>query len=215
MLGNDVVDLAHHGTQPGAQHPRFDARVFSERERALIAGNPSQPLRWVLWAAKEAAYKAAKKLDRAMVWAPARFEVELDSRLGGCVRHGERAFLLRVEQTSAYVHVLAQDSAALAALRSAASDALHSAASNALHCGVAEHASPDASAEARAFACRTLAARLGISEARLAVAKNGRIPVLCADGALASADLSLSHHGRFVAFACELAPGALAARLAS
>jgi hypothetical protein len=39
--------------------------------------------------------------------------------------------------------------------------------------------------------------------------------VLCADGAPVAADLSLSHDGRFIAFACELDAAALAARRAS
>jgi hypothetical protein len=80
---------------------------------------------------------------------------------------------------------------------------------------VAEAPGADLSAEARALACRTLAARLGIEPQRLGVAKRERVPLLCADGEPAHADLSLSHHGRFVAFACELDAGALAARRAS
>jgi phosphopantetheinyl transferase (holo-ACP synthase) len=199
MIGNDVVDFAHRGTQPGAQHPRFDARVFNERERAWIAADATQRVRWVLWAAKEAAYKVAKKLDRAVVWAPSRFEVSLDSREGGSVRHGEREFALRIEERDAYVHALARGGVSAGDERSA----------------VAEAASADLSAQARAFACRALAAQLGLAPERLAIAKRGRIPLLCADGEPARADLSLSHHGRFVAFACELEAGALAARLAS
>lgn len=199
MIGNDVVDLAHRSTQPAARHPRFDARVFGERERALIAADASERVRWVLWAAKEAAYKAAKKLDRAVVWAPSRFEVSLDSHEAGCVRHGEREFALRIEQREGCVHALAQSGASAGEPRS----------------GVTQAAGADLSAEARAFACRALAAQLGIAAGRVAVVKRGRIPVLCADGEPARADLSLSHHGRFVAFACELDAAALAARLAS
>ncbi len=199
MIGNDVVDLAHRGVQPGAQHPRFDARVFTEREQALIAGDGTLRVRWVLWAAKEAAYKVAKKLDRAVVWAPVRFEVALDSRAGGRVRHGERDFALCVEESGEFVHALVQGGASVGAA----------------HAGVAALARDDASGEARDFACGALAARLGVARERLTVAKRGRIPVLCADGEPARADLSLSHHGRFVAFACEVGSAALAGRLAS
>jgi phosphopantetheinyl transferase (holo-ACP synthase) len=197
MLGNDVVDFAHRGTQPGAQNPRFDARVFCERERALIASDATQRVRWVLWAAKEAAYKAAKKLDRATVWAPARFEVTLEAQGRGSVAHGERRFALCIEERAEYVHALASDDA------SAESAAR----------GVREIASEDASAEARSFACEALAAHLGARASELSVAKRGRIPVLCVRGDPARADLSLSHHGRFVAFACAL--GAASVRLAS
>lgn len=199
MIGNDVVDLAHRGVQPGAQHPRFDARVFTERELALIAGDETQRVRWVLWAAKEAAYKLARKLDRAAVWAPSRFEVSLDSRASGRVRHGEREFTLRIDENDEFVHALARGGAPVGDERS----------------GVHEIASEDASSAARAFACSALAAQIGIASERLSVVKHGRIPVLCADGEPARADLSLSHHGRFVAFACELGSPGFAARLAS
>jgi phosphopantetheinyl transferase (holo-ACP synthase) len=200
MIGNDVVDLAQRGVQPGAQHPRFDARVFCERERALIAGDATLRVRWVLWAAKEATYKLAKKLDAAVVWAPARFEVSLESRAHGVVQHGARRFALRTLETDEYVHALATDAPQPAGEQSA---------------GVARLRGEDASAAARAYACEELAARLGLAPAALSIAKRGRIPVLCVDGAPARADLSLSHHGRFVAYACEFDGAAQAARLAS
>ena len=33
MIGNDVVDLGDADTRPGAQHRRFDERVFAPSER--------------------------------------------------------------------------------------------------------------------------------------------------------------------------------------
>ena len=200
MIGNDVVDLAHRGVQPGAQHPRFDARVFAAPERALIAGDATQRVRWVLWAAKEAAYKLAKKLDAAAVWAPSRFAVSLETRERGAVQYGARRFALRIFETDEFVHALATNGAQRAGEESA---------------GVAMLRGEEAGAGARAYACQQLAARLGLLPAALSIEKRGRIPVLCVDGAPARADLSLSHHGRFVAFACHLESGALAARLAS
>ena len=54
-------------TRRHALHPRFDARVFAPRERARAARRRRSPiaLRWALWAAKEAAYKAARRRDAA------------------------------------------------------------------------------------------------------------------------------------------------------
>jgi phosphopantetheinyl transferase (holo-ACP synthase) len=199
MIGNDVVDFAHRSVRPGAQHPRFDARVYTERERALIASDPTLRTRWLLWAAKEAAYKVAKKLDRAVVWAPSRFEVSLDAPGSGRVSHEGRELALRVEWNEEFVHALASGGERIGEAQA----------------GVEPCGGADASAAARTFACHTLAARLGLSPARLTIAKRGRIPKLLLDGEPARADLSLSHHGRFVAFACELAEDALGARLAS
>ncbi len=204
MIGNDVVDLAHRGVQPGAQHPRFDARVFSEAERKLIAASAApERLRWILWAAKEAAYKVAKKLDGSVVWAPSRFEVALDEGLRGSVLHFGRSFALRVQETAELVHALASEEGADVHRQ---------------HAGVGGLPSEgaDASRAVRAFACNELAARLGVRPEALSVEQRGRIPLLYLDGAPARADLSLSHHGRFVAYACELlAHEAHADRLAS
>jgi hypothetical protein len=41
------------------------------------------------------------------------------------------------------------------------------------------------------------------------VVQDGRVPMLERDGVRVAADLSLSHHGRWVAFACELAGSTL------
>ena len=78
MVGNDVVDLRDPESAPETLHPRFDTRVFSEAERAAIAASPDAArLRWKLWAAKEAAYKLARKISPTTIFAPARFEVAL------------------------------------------------------------------------------------------------------------------------------------------
>jgi hypothetical protein len=54
---------------------------------------------------------------------------------------------------------------------------------------------------ARALAIGALAPRLGIAPSALAVRRAGRAPALFADGRALAWTLSLSHHGRFVAFA--------------
>jgi phosphopantetheinyl transferase (holo-ACP synthase) len=201
MLGNDVVDLAHPSVQPGAQHPRFDARVFSERERAQLARADASS-RWTYWAAKEAAYKAAKKRDRAVVWAPARFEVSLDTERSGRVLHAGRELALRVERTPQWVHALADDVGTPLAIECGAVGALAG-------------AGDDASARVRALACSELARRLGVAVSALEIVTRERVPALWIDGAPARADLSLSHHGRFVAYACALDVAAAPLRRAS
>ena len=78
VLGNDVVDLHDPDSNPESHPPRFDERVFSPTERACIRANPGLPsLRWWFWAAKEAAFKSARKRDHKVVFSPPRFEVEI------------------------------------------------------------------------------------------------------------------------------------------
>jgi len=205
MIGNDVVDLAHPATRPGAQHPRFDARVFTGAERAALAQSPgAERLRWIFWAAKESAYKAARKLDSRTIWSPARFAVQLEPAgpreltvLCGVVRHGALAFSLRVESNAEKVHALAF------CARSAP---------DALYCDGVESCAKGvkAGAAVRAAARREIAAWLGAAPDAVCIGRRGRIPTLHIAGLpREAADLSLSHHGRFVAWACEIERAAL------
>lgn len=206
MIGNDVVDLAHPATRPGAQHPRFDARVFTGAERAALAQSPgAQRLRWIFWAAKESAYKAARKLDSRAIWSPARFAVQIEpagprelTALCGVVRHGAVTFSLRVESNAEQVHALAF------CARTSAPDALR-------RFGVAPCAKGAPAGDAvRAVARREIAAWLGAAPETVCIGRRGRIPTLHIAGLpRQAADLSLSHHGRFVAWACEIERAAL------
>jgi phosphopantetheinyl transferase (holo-ACP synthase) len=190
MLGDDVVDLGDPEAGPGAQHPRFDARVFSPRERAALAASPApHRLRWALWAAKEAAYKLARKLDPGARFSPRRYAVGLDARRPVRVAWPGGAARVEVRQAGDAVHATATE---------IGSDAAR------VVRGVARlEAGDDPSRAARELAVRRVAERLGIATEGLRVERRGRIPRLCLPdgGAL---DLSLSHHGRLVAFACEL-----------
>jgi hypothetical protein len=186
VIGNDVVDLGDPELR-GERHPRFDARVFDARERARIDAPGAPPwLRWALWAAKEAAYKLVCRRDPGRGFSPRRFQVRLGADLRGAVRApGEpRPLPVRVSRQGDALHAVAHEPgldprALLAAL-----------------------AAGDGSSEAaRALACGRLAECLGAPPAALSVVRRGRIPELRLDGELAPLALSLSHHGRYVAFA--------------
>ena len=63
MVGNDVVDLRDPDADASTLHPNFDLRAFAEPERAsLVDCADAGRERWAMWAAKEAAYKLARRL---------------------------------------------------------------------------------------------------------------------------------------------------------
>jgi phosphopantetheinyl transferase (holo-ACP synthase) len=193
MVGNDVVDLADAETRPDARHPRFDERVFAPCERRHIENaEPDGRLRWILWAAKESAYKVAKRRDPASVFSPARFVVELDAELRGRVRHAGEAFPVQVTLRGDCIHAVAtapggEPERTRSGVRGLAGDAA---------C-----ASERPGLEARAFAITEIAARLATPADRLHFGLRGRIPRLLDREGREVGDLSLSHHGRFVAYA--------------
>ncbi len=196
MLGNDVVDLTDPEARPGATHPRFDARVFTpaELERLRGSGAPHR-LRWMLWAAKEAAYKLLRKVDARTIFSPVRFQVALDATLRGQVRHGDRVVSLRLGEGEDSLHAIATDE------RTPESRILTETAELEDPAGALPGTG---GAAARALAVEHIAGRLGVDPEELEIERRGRIPTLRHRGEETGLDLSLSHHGRFVAFACDL-----------
>ena len=184
MIGNDIVDLRDPEVDPDALHPRFDAFVFTKAERETLKADADPGhLRWLLWAAKEAAYKVARKRDPKAVFAPARFHVSLRT---GAVRHGDDCYPVLIERHPSFVHAVATDTSSPAATRLARTALLPA------------NTSPGEGA--RSLALDQLAPVFGAAD--LVIRRENRIPVLVRGTHPLPCDLSLSHHGRYVAFAC-------------
>jgi hypothetical protein len=187
MLGDDVVDLRDPEAAPGATHPRFDERVFGAAERALIGdGDFASALRWTLWAAKESAFKAARRIDPRAAFSPARFVVRLADGGGASVIRDGRRFAVRIVRRDDAVHAAAVAQPALAA------DLLVES---------ARVPADDPSAAVRRFALDRLADCLPIDRARLAIAGWRKVPLLLVDGRPSPVVVSLSHHGEVIGFA--------------
>jgi phosphopantetheinyl transferase (holo-ACP synthase) len=79
-VGNDVVDLKHPGNHGKSKDERFLDRVFTakERDRIAEAACPDKLL-WALWAAKEAAFKVVSRDDPAVCSTPRRYPILLDA----------------------------------------------------------------------------------------------------------------------------------------
>lgn len=71
MIGNDVVDLAQAAQDSNWQRRSFLAKLFTDYEQEIIraATNPEQ-LVWLFWSLKESAYKARYRETGHRVFAP-------------------------------------------------------------------------------------------------------------------------------------------------
>jgi 4'-phosphopantetheinyl transferase superfamily len=193
MVGNDVVDLEDSETVPGATHPRFDERVFAAEEiECLRRSRAPDRLRWVLWAAKESAYKVAKKLDPRTIFSPRRFVVELETANLGSVRMGGRRFSIVASVERAVCHVIActelpRGMIVVSGLRRLVGDARDPLRPRSI---------------ARRFTIDEMTPWLGARAGDLELVSENRVPCFRLSGRPVPADVSLSHHGRFVAFAC-------------
>lgn len=184
MLGNDVIDLGDPET--ATRHPGFDARVFGAREQRAIqdAADP-HAMRQMLWAAKESAYKAARRRDRAVVFSPVRFQVHLDASGSGWVSHPSGEARVQLSRAGDCIHAVACQGGDPA--RSTA--------------GIAETRAGDPGSVARSLALDRISEALEVPREDLEIRRHDRIPELAVCGLPVDVSLTLSHHGRFAAFA--------------
>ncbi len=210
FVGNDLIDFAADHNRGRAHQTRILERVLSVGERERMAPENAGDHGFALfWSAKEAAYKAAVKSDPALVFAPRRWQVEVDSlapwqgdREGVVVLDQTTRVPVRWQQGDSWLHCIALlgEPPAIVEQAVAVSTAVeaHGEFSAAERQGFT---SPD-SAAVRHLAKRLLQ-RHGIDEIEVRRATSGRgllPPAVYRDGArLPGIDLSLSHDGRFVA----------------
>lgn len=229
-MGNDVVDMLDPRLQGKPEDRRFVGRVLSPSERQLLdaSADPSLEL-WCLWAAKEAAYKAVSKLrPEPPVFSHAAFVVDwADSFTPSSPPAPVRSGVVRFEEVQTPVVVIRSTEA----LHALAHTSAPPEASPDIGWGLEPLASPGASwhgplpelmarlsereqdavhslqsAAVRLAARAVLAAALCVAERRLEIVCDPgpygrRPPRVCLDGASTGADVSLSHAGRWIAWA--------------
>ena len=188
MIGNDVVDLDDPETAAEGLNPRFDERVFTGAElRRLAVVDNARAFRWIVWAAKESAYKLAKRWDPTTVFAHSLFETDLDEDGTGPVRRGGWCCTVAVSREGSAIHAIAT---ATEGDRQRVVSGLGKV-----------RQGDDSSVRVRELASNSVARHLQIEPVTVTItAGEDRIPVLRVDGR-PSGHLSLSHHGGLAAFA--------------
>ena len=212
LVGNDIVDLGDPENRGKSRDRRFVARVFTggEQERIAATARPDTLL-WALWAAKEAAYKAFSRGVPEIASIPKLYQVffegeaafadpadaALPCKLAGRVIAPPGELALRVHVTDRYVHVLA----------AATPETLAGIRWGVLQIDAARPAE-DPPALARRGLLAEIAARTGCPAGALSIRKGGAgsgAPVVFCGDRMVTAALSLSHDGRFAAFALDAA----------
>ena len=190
MIGNDIVDLSDPESSREACHLRFDRRVFTLEEIEALSTDPTDvQKRWILWSAKEATYKAARRECSGVAFSPVRFVVNLDRSLCGLVRYGIRHWPVRVQIDGDCVHAVVSEDESFAGTLSGS-------------CRLTSAELRDPSQSVRRFAIASIATELGVATSDLRIEKVDRIPQLILAGEAAPVALSLSHHGSYAGFAC-------------
>lgn len=219
VVGNDVVDLREPRVAGKLRDERFLRRVLDPAEhRAVLAASDPGLALWRHWAAKEAAYKVASKLrGTPPVFAHRAFVFE-DGRVSW---EGE-TFPVELRVTSDTVHAVATPAGALAEAvgevhRLDEADAPWNDSLDALLARMTDREVDAihslASAAVRIGARAALANALHVDESRLQIVcapgvTGRRPPMVLLDGAVAPADVSLSHHGAWIGWAVLSGSGA-------
>jgi phosphopantetheinyl transferase (holo-ACP synthase) len=205
LVGNDVVDLRDPENQPSAIHPRFDERVFTPAERARLTDETTaHRTRWLMWAAKESAFKVARKLDGSVRFLPRQFGVQLEGKARAVVRHAAGRFRVSFSGAEEWVHAIAERVDGIG--RATPSEGLElatprgpSAMIERVRQGGLTTACP--SVRVRAMARSVVGPLFSIAPPEIEISTLAGVPVALWRGRRLPVDLSFSHHGRFLACA--------------
>jgi phosphopantetheinyl transferase (holo-ACP synthase) len=225
FVGVDVVDLDDPRTVGKHGDERFLHRILADSELDLLKRAPDPAVMlWRLWAAKEAAYKVISKVRGAPPpFVHAAFGVDPSDAAApgefGSVSWEDLSVRVHWHGLPGRVGAVAwNDFAALEPIEwgwgaEAELDPEPTAAYDTLLARLTERERKPVhsrgSAVVRLAARAALAAALGVAEARIQVVcsegPKGRIPPeVLLDGEPAPVDVSLSHHGRWLAWAIRL-----------
>lgn len=206
-VGNDIVDLASPYVTGKSSDRKFVQRVLTPGEHRifLISDDPDNLLQ-VFWAAKETAYKIAVKRFPGVSSAPQRYEVRLHkpehgSALRGRVRTPPGAVHVAVQQHPDFIHCFGTEtvlSGKNVILGVETTD--RPLQPDFCRCSEVQ------SRMVRSSAGRKIASALCLSENDIAITRinheKGRLfPEVYIKRKKADIDISLSHDGRFMAYA--------------
>ena len=107
MIGNDVIDLEIARAARKSENSRYMAKVFTKMEQALILNSEDPELMlWLLWAMKEAAYKANQRIfDLPRKLNPISYNCDLNlSKGSGKVIVDHSTYDIEFKITSEYIH---------------------------------------------------------------------------------------------------------------
>lgn len=189
-IGNDIVDLNDSDATGIIDNKRFIARVFTAQEQKLIfgCGEPERIL-WAIWACKESAYKAMRRINAGTIFCHKNFAVDPDlSMVAYEDYHLDCRVIFYPDMILAWAitgGLLQQTENRFASLE--------------VNSQVG--ASDSGSAAVRKLICSMAAETFAVAPAAIHVEKahSKSAPVLMYDNRILSEAISLSHHGRYVA----------------
>lgn len=189
MIGNDIVDFNTAALQSNWQRRGFLEKLFLENEESLILNSefPERRL-WLLWAMKEATYKAHQrrfKLFRS--FNPKQLNCEIidaeNNSVLGKVQNQDFSYYTQTYIGEDYLHCIASQFQQKKTVQK-----------------ILSH-----STDIKQELILAVSALKKLPLAKISIKKDGNfIPYLTFDGFAINCDFSISHHGIFSAFVLSL-----------
>ncbi len=222
LLGNDIVDLNEAGIAGKSGDARFVKRVFSDDEQTAILSSPNPNLTlWMMWAAKETAYKIISKLIGPPVFSHKKFKTTfLESPSAAMpeieVIYSRWRFKIEIKVNKSYIHAVGTELTTGEFSNYFRCEKVHRVTKSELKSwGNASRRTDDftkeeclsihhaASALVRHHCKQAIAETLKISPSRLQIIRplkdrKSQPPFLLLDNRPTEIDISLSHHGAWV-----------------
>ena len=202
-VGNDVVDLKEPANAGKSSESRFLKKILTNAETDLIrnAENPDAAL-WSHWACKETAYKIVKKSFPGTAFLPRQWQVTFNKREsthsdGEVAISGHDSVFIRLFTNPQYIHCIGADvPIALEKLIWSVED-------------LPEKEENNPSLYLRYCLGQRLARYYSLNSHQIKIKrtrKNGELqpPRVYIGGNKTDIDISLSHDGRFIAYAYHL-----------
>ncbi len=208
-IGNDIVDLNTPEAIGKSADTRFVRRVFNAHEQqAVFSSHHPDTLLWTLWAAKETAYKAVSKSEPDVSSAPGRYpvildwEMIIDSSATGMVMSPQGVVQVKFDVHEDYVHCIGIFGPAdnLESITFGMDEI------NPEDISIGNSISDKESAAVRILAKKGIASCLQLKEQDIKIIRHktqNRInpPMVVVKGNAKNMEISLSHDGRFAAYA--------------
>lgn len=113
MIGNDVIDISATRQESNWKRKGFLQKLFTEKEfQFILEGNDPEFLVWLIWSAKESAYKIIHRRHQKMFFSPKKFEFLEDhfsnqNGIAGRIKFEESFFDFKSKIEGDCIHTIA------------------------------------------------------------------------------------------------------------
>lgn len=191
MIGNDIIDLQEVSSSPISRRKRFLDKVFTiEEQDFLLTQNDANSWIWLLWSMKESAWKAHYRNSLIRTFSPKlmqcntyNFSIESDF-ISGIVALENKVYYTLSYWKDDLIHTVANATAVP------------------VEYDFFSFSSYNQSLQVRKKVCETISNHLGCALDEVTIDNNAQgVPQILVNGIISNIKLSISHHGRFGAYA--------------